>query len=180
MSHPVLRILRRLRDALETIDSQPAQSIMAGYPRAAGGERQIRQPVTPELEPRLQKLLEAHYRNRWRTSTAALLDVIICILLALAATASVGTRLGVTPADGVFGILFLLDWGLIYFAVVRGGLRLHGTTPGMYLMGIVAVSPRTGCRAAPNELRPPTRWDYRRDALPELLFVPRDQLELWE
>jgi hypothetical protein len=165
---------------LETIDSQPGQSTAPGYARASGGEGQIRQLPTPELAPRLRRLLEVHYRNRWRTSTAALLDVILCILLAFGATVSIGTRLGITPADDAFGFLFLLGWLLIYLVVVRGGLRLHGTTPGMYLLGIVAISPRTGHRAAPNELRPPTKWDYKRDRLPELLFVPRDELELRE
>ncbi len=76
--------------------------------------------------------------------------------------------------------LFLASWILVYLRAVYGGLRPHAVRPGMRLLGIVAVYPRSGRPAAPHEVNPPTKRDYRRHRPLGLLFGPREDLGVWE
>jgi hypothetical protein len=129
------------------------------------------------------RLYEAHWRARWRTSFGLALDLVLCFALALASLSGLGTQVGFDLQDGLSDpeALLLLVAALLYSGVlVSGGLRLYGTTPGLHLVGIVPVSPLTGRRARGPALRPPSKWDYRRDRVPELLFVPKEELGTWE
>jgi hypothetical protein len=42
------------------------------------------------------------------------------------------------------------------------------------------VCPLTGRRARGSAVRLPAKWDYRRDRVPELLFVPKEELGAWD
>ncbi len=172
--------LRRLLDLLETADSRLRGAITAAYAGATGCWDRPGQLPHAGQDPRLKQLLEAHYRAHGLTGLASLLDVFLCAALAFGAATLAGVPLGISYRDGTFGFLFLAAWTLAYLVVVYGSLRLHAATPGMRLLGIVAVSSRTGRPAAPHEVRLPTKWDYRRDRPPRLLFVPRQDLGLWE
>jgi hypothetical protein len=166
------RTVRRILGALEAADSRLRREITTIFGARTHPDGD---PRTAD-DPRLKALVDAHYRARWRTALASLLDVFLCAAVAFGAAVVVGTHLGISHEDGTFGFLFLAAWVLTYLAAVYGSLRRHAASPGMRLLGIVAVSPHTCRPAGPHEARPPTKWDYRRDRPPGLLFLPREDL----
>jgi hypothetical protein len=136
-----------------------------------------------EADPWRERLYRAHWRARWRTGLGTLLDLLLSLLLTWLALLLAGPRFGFDPRDGVSdpeSFLVLLAWVLCYLLVVFGGFRAFGTTPGLTVVGIAVVSSRTGRAPDRAALRPPTKWDYRRDRVPELLFVPKEELGTWE
>jgi hypothetical protein len=166
------RTVRRVLGALEAADSRLRREITTIFGARTHPDGD---PRTTD-DPRLKALVDAHYRVRWRTALASLLDVFLCAAVAFGAAVVVGTHLGISHEDKTFVFLFLAAWVPTYLAAVYGSLRRHAASPGMRLLGIVAVSPRTCRPAGPHEARPPTKWDYRRDRLPGLLFLPRQDL----
>lgn len=136
-----------------------------------------------EADPWRLRLYHAHWKARWRAGLAGPVDILLCLALTWAGLLLLGPRVGFDPWDGVSDpewFTVVLAWILCYLLVVFGGFRLGGTTPGLYLLGIAVVSAHTGRPADRSAMRPPTKWDYRRDRVPKLLFVPKEELGTWE
>ncbi|MDR7570506.1 MAG: hypothetical protein QN193_07855 [Armatimonadota bacterium] len=132
-----------------------------------------------EADPVRRRLYEAHWRARWRAGLASLLDVLAAAAAGWTVWLGLKDRLGLHRRDGLSDpefFVFLALSAAFYLAFVFGGFRLSGTTPGLRLLGIAVVSAQTGRPAERTRMRPPTRWDYRRGRVPDLLFVPADLL----
>jgi len=180
MATNLANIVRRALDCLETADSRLRREITRLYVRVCRTQPHPEQTPDPARDPRLKRLLDAHYRARWRTGLASLLDAFLCAAVAFGAATLAGAPFGVSYRDDAFAFLLLASLVLAYVVAVYGSLRIHAASPGMRLLGIVAVSPRTGRPAGPHEVRPPVNWDYVRNRLPGVLFVPREDLGVWE
>ncbi|MCS7171993.1 MAG: RDD family protein [Armatimonadetes bacterium] len=136
-----------------------------------------------DADPWRLRLYHAHWKARWRAGVASLVGILLCLAVTWGALLLAGPRVGFNPWDGVSdaeSFTVVLVWVLCYLLVVFGGFRLTGTTPGLHLLGIAVLSPHTGRPAERSGMRPPTKWDYRRDRVPELLFVPKGELRGWE
>lgn len=146
--------------------------LLRHYPEAKARRRERLLAWLQEVEkdPRRLRLYRAHWRARWRTSFALLLDLLLVLLLALGSFSFWGERLSGDAQDFFLLGLFLLGFALLVYLPVK---RL-GTTLGLRLFRIVPISPTTWKPARPADL--PTRYDYRKDRVPHLLFVPMEEL----
>ncbi|MCS7172738.1 MAG: RDD family protein [Armatimonadetes bacterium] len=137
--------------------------------------------VELQADPVRRRLYEAHRRAFWRAGLASLVDVFLCLAGTAALVLLLGPAVGFDIRDGVSdpeSFLIVVVWLTCYLVIVFGGFRVYGTTPGLHLLGIAVISPQTGRPADRRQLRPPTRWDYARDRVPEFFFVPKDELRL--
>jgi hypothetical protein len=146
--------------------------LLRHYPEAKARRRETLVAWLQEVEkdPRRLRLYRAHWRARWRTSFAMLLDLLLVFLPPLLSFPPWEGRLS-RDEWALFSMgLFLLGFALLVYLPLK---RL-GTTLGLRLFRIVAVSPTTWKPARPADL--PTRYDYRKDRVPHLLFVPMEEL----
>ncbi|MGC8817502.1 MAG: hypothetical protein ACP5PX_06870 [Candidatus Hadarchaeum sp.] len=129
-----------------------------------------------QQDPHLWRRYEAHWKARWRTGVGYLVDMVLSMGVSATLTFLLLPLLGLGIEDDATKFLFLGVALATCLSIVYGSLWLLGTTLGLWLLGIAVVSPCTKRLASPRERRPPTKWDYRRDRVPGLLFVPRDML----
>ncbi|MDR7554059.1 MAG: hypothetical protein QN157_00480 [Armatimonadota bacterium] len=135
-----------------------------------------------ESDPRLRRLYDAHRRNWWRVGIVNFVDVAVSfaasgILWWLLAGAGVLPSVDITDGVADFEALGFLALCLgVWLGLWYVGIKKLGTTPGLRLAGLVAVSPEDGRPVPPDKLRPPYKGDYRRDDAPGLLFVPARDL----
>jgi len=132
-----------------------------------------------DSDPRLKRLYEAHRRARWRVALAQLVD----LLASMTATVVVWSlvtgegalarfKTGISEAELV---ALLLGWGAVYLTLQFWVFPRLRTTLGLWLLGLVAVSPWEGTPVRDQLV--PTEWDYRADRVPGRLFVPREEFE---
>jgi hypothetical protein len=136
-----------------------------------------------QRDPHRLRLYEAHWQARWRTSLGVALDLVLCFALAFSSVSALEALVGFDLQDGLSdpeALLFLAAVMLPFCVLLFGVPRFYGTTLGLHLVGIVPVCPLTGRRARGSAVRLPAKWDYRRDRVPELLFIPKDELGVWD
>jgi len=146
--------------------------LLRRYPEAKARRQETLLAWLQEVEkdPKRLRIYQAHWRARPRTSFALLLDFLLVLLLALGSFSLWGGRL-----SGDTQYFFLLGLFLLGFALaVYLPLKALGTTLGLRLFRIVPISPTTWKPARPADL--PTRWNYREDRVPHLLFVPMEEV----
>lgn len=158
-------------------------------------ERATREQRRRELKnllatPKMARLYELHMRSHWRSSLATIVDL-LCV--GTAGLAAWGLAITHTPllvwlqslpltmdrqsALKISMLLFVGAAAVLEYVLVPS---LYGTTLGLRAARLVAVDPATGKPLEPSKVRPPHRGDYRRDAMPGILYVPRDQFPMEE
>ncbi len=154
--------------------------LVAGWRKRAADHRQAYTAWITELEadPARWRLYQAHWswKARGRVILATLLDVPLLFVLSLGPVSSLARHLELVPHRDAFFLLWLAVGLPLVLANTEGALRWYGTTLGLRLCGVVVVSSHTGRPAAHHELRYPSKWDYRRGRVLDLLFVPREEL----
>lgn len=158
-------------------------AVLLRYLPRAARERRLRTEEWAwrlESDPRLRMLYEAHRRNWWRMGVVTWVDMAV----SLAASAAVWWLLSdaglVSPLhDGlsqpeVAGVAAL--GVVVWVSLWAWGARRLGTTPGMRVARLVAVSPEDGMPVPADKLRPPHTGDYRSDDAPRMLFVAEEEL----
>ncbi len=132
-----------------------------------------------DSDPRLKRLYEAHRRARWRAALAQLVDLlgsmtatVVVWSLVRGEGALARFKTGVSEAELV---ALLLGWGALYLTLQFWVFPRLRTTLGLWLTGLVAVSPWEGTPV--RNLLVPTKRDYGDGRVPECLFVPREEFE---
>ncbi len=128
-----------------------------------------------QSDPTLWRLYQAHWESRLKTSLAVLIDMSIVVLIVLGFLDFIYKFKADFPED-IFRIVVSVVSILICLILLFGQLWILGSTIGLRIMNIVAVSSKTG-KVVYKKFVYPHKGSYRKNRIIDYFFVPKDIIQ---